>query len=190
MSTNLVHEKFDPRAEFEAFVKGQHARAEAETADWHDELPQWLKSLDELYDRLSGYLSTYIQSGQIDISYREVELNEDNLGTYSARQMIVRIGRQEIRLSPVGTLLIGAKGRVDIAGPVGRARLVLVDSKVSAPRFRVNVTIGGASAPDSSLGEAEEIVWAWKIATSPPRIQYVDLSADTFFQVLIEVSNG
>jgi hypothetical protein len=50
--------------------------------------------------------------------------------------MILKIGRQEIVMTPIGTLLIGAKGRVDVVGPAGRARLVLVNSQASGPTIR------------------------------------------------------
>ena len=47
--------------------------------------------------------------------------------------MILKIGRQEITMTPVGTLLIGAKGRVEVVGPAGRTRLLLVNSKAFGP---------------------------------------------------------
>jgi len=41
-----------------------------------------------------------------------VELDEEQIGSYQAPQMIVTIGRKAVRLEPVGTFIIGAKGRV------------------------------------------------------------------------------
>jgi hypothetical protein len=69
--------------------------------------------------------------------------------------MILKIGRQEITMTPVGTLLIGAKGGVEVVGPAGRTRLLLVSSKASGPTPAVETP-------------PKKIKWAWKIATSAP----------------------
>jgi hypothetical protein len=104
--------------------------------------------------------------------------------------MIVQIGRRQITMTPVGTLLVGAKGRVDVVGPAGRTRFVLVSSEASSPVIKVTVSIGGK--PDSLAPEVtpKEIKWAWKIATSPPTISYIELTQESLFQVLMEVVNG
>ncbi len=71
----------------------------------------------------------YIRKGEIKSEYRDITLNEENIGSYIARQMILRIGRQQVTMTPIGTMLIGAKGRVDVVGSAGRTRLVLVNSR-------------------------------------------------------------
>jgi hypothetical protein len=139
----------------------------------------------ELYSKIELFLTKYIAAGEITFEYRDHHLNEENIGAYTARMMIPRIGRQEIILTPVGTLLIGAKGRVDVAGPAGKTRFLLVNRDATKPTFRV-VTPG---APRKE-GEPEEIHWAWKIATSPPDIRFIELTPESLFQALLEVANG
>lgn len=177
--------------EFGAFVKRQHASvAETERADWAKERNDWLRHLTELYNRTELFLADYIKTGEIKLHYRDIEINEENIGSYSARQMILKIGPQEIVMTPIGTLLIGAKGRVDVVGPAGRARLVLVDSKTSGPTIKVSVSAGGNSELPAAKAEPNEIKWEWKIATSPPTIRYIELTQESLFQALIEVANG
>jgi hypothetical protein len=180
-------------ADFGAFVKRQQALSvspEGERVDWAKEREDWLRRLRELYEQIESFLEQYARTGEITLTYREIELNEENIGSYRARQMILKIGRQEITMTPVGTLLIGAKGRVEIAGPAGRTRLLLVDSEASGPVPRLTVRIG--RKPDRPPEEAEprRIKWTWKIATSPPSIQYVELTQESLFQALMEVVNG
>jgi hypothetical protein len=93
-------------------------------------------------------------------------------------------------MTPIGTLLIGAKGRVDVVGPAGRARLVLVNSIASGPTIRVTVSIGGKPEPPTAEVEPKEITWEWKIATSPPAIRYIELTQESLFRALMEVANG
>ena len=53
----------------------------------------------------SLYLAEYVKNGETKPNYRDIELNKENLGTYTARQMILKIGRQEITMTPVGILV-------------------------------------------------------------------------------------
>ncbi|MGA3259493.1 MAG: hypothetical protein ABSE35_11480 [Bryobacteraceae bacterium] len=180
-------------SDFDAFVKREQtaATAEEERVDWAKERDEWLGHLKELYEQTESFLANYIGTGQIKVNYRDIQLDEENIGSYSARQMILKIGRQEITMTPVGTLLIGAKGRVDVVGPAGRARLVLVNSEASSPpTIKVRVSIGGKPEPPAVAAPPKQIKWGWKIATSPPTVRYIELTQDSLFQALMEVANG
>jgi hypothetical protein len=185
-----MNTKRDGNADFGAFVKRQHtALAEDERVNWEEERKDWLGHLNELYDQTESFLAEYIETGEIKLNYRDIELNEENIGTYSTRQMILKIGRQEITMTPVGTLFLYTKGRVDVAGPAGRTRLVLVDSEASGPPRKVTVSTGKPGPPAAEV-TPKKIKWKWKIATSPPTIQYIELTQESLFQALMEVANG
>ncbi len=177
--------------DFDAFVKGQQPTAtNDEPVNWEQVRDDWLRRLNELYEKIESFLAKYIDSGEIKREYREITLNEENIGSYTARQMILRIGRQEVDLTPAGTLLFGARGRVDIFGPAGRTRFLLVDSEASEPRIKVTVTIGGKPQTPPREVSPKEIKWAWKIATSAPRIQFIELTPESLFQALMEVAHA
>jgi hypothetical protein len=177
--------------DFDTFVKRQQpSLEEGEAADWAMERDEWLSHLKELYDQIESFLAEYIETGEIKPSYSDIRMNEENIGSYTARQMILKIGRQEITLTPIGTRLLGAKGRVDVEGPAGRTRFLLVNSEASRPTFKVTVSIGGKPEPPAAEAAPKEIKWAWKIATSPPTIRYVELTPESLFQALMEVANG
>jgi hypothetical protein len=183
--------KHNGNTDFGAFVKRQQAAlAEEDRVDWAKERDDWLRHLDDLYDQIKSFLAEYTQTNASKLDYRDIELNEENIGSYVARQMILKIGRQEITMTPVGTLLIGAKGRVEVVGPAGRTRLVLVNTESRGPAMKVTVSIGGKPEPVAAEHAAKKIKWVWKIATSPPTIQYIELTQESLFQVLLEVANG
>lgn len=183
--------KRNGNTDFSEFVKRQQAAAALdEPVDWTRERDNWLLRLKELYDQIESFLAQYIKTGEIKLSYRDIELNEENIGVYIARQMILKIGHQQITMTPVGTLLIGAKGRVDVVGPAGRTRLVLVNSGASGPVIKVTVSIGGKPEPPAVEAPPKETKWAWKLATSPPTIRYIELTQGSLFQALMEVANG
>jgi hypothetical protein len=177
---------------FDDFVSRQ---LEGETAtasvDWAKERDAWLSHLNDLYSKIEFYLGKYLSSGQIQYRYRSIKLNEEHIGSYTARQMVLRIGRQEVIFVPIGTLLIGSKGRVDIVGPLGRAEMLLVDSKASGPRSLVHVTVGvGGKLHAAPSGLPTDIQWEWRIVTRPPERRFIEITQQSLFQLIMEVANG
>jgi len=178
--------------EFDEFVKRQQeAAAGVASVDWDRERKEWLDYLDKLYRKIESLLDKYVSSGQIQLGYRQVELNEENIGSYAAKQMVLRIGPKNVVLEPIGTLLIGSKGRVDIIGPAGKAQLLLVDSKASEPASLIHVTVGRAgNLPSGPTKSLRVIKWEWRIVTRPPERRFIEITQQTLFQLIMEVANG
>ena len=181
-------------SDFDAFVKRQQAKKHEEAAfDPRKQLEEWLGHLDALYKQATKFLETYVQNGSAQIEYREIELNEEFSGPYSAREMLLKIGSSTITFTPIGTMLIGMKGRVDVQGPLGSARLNLVNKDVSYARQLVQVAVTIAGQPRSAPQPAaatRKIEWAWKIATPPPEMRFIDLTKETFFNMVLSVADA
>lgn len=172
---------------FDAFVRGQAARA---PTDRRKELEEWLAHLKSFYITVGGYLHSYAEQGHVRIDVRKRDIIEDRIGPYQADAWDVIIGEHAVQLIPIGTNLIGAKGRVDMTGRGGTVRFVLVDKGVSAPRISVTVHFADAPSQNPAALAQTPIDWAWKIATSPPSIRYLELTEETFFDALLEVANA
>ncbi len=152
-------------------------------------ISEWKQDLDALYTTVESFLAPYVKNKKIELRYSKKKIHEELLGSYEARVLSVLIGSTRVRLEPIGTLVIGSKGRVDMVGPMGTARLVLVQKGLSAPKITVQVWTGIKKPPiTKSLESITD--WEWKIATRPPRITYTDLTADAFYAALMEVVNG
>jgi len=105
--------------------------------------------------------------------------------------MIIRIGLEEIKLIPIGTMLISSKGRVDVIGPAGTGRLILVNKKATSARQLISVTIvDPKNPPPPKRAIREQIEWVWKIAGRPPTTTFIELNKESFFQLLLEISNA
>jgi hypothetical protein len=153
------------------------------------EKAMWLEKLDQLYSLVRESLSEYINDGSIGVDFSDVALTEELLGTYTVQEAHIRVGRQVVKLKPVGTFLIGARGRVDMIGPRGITRFTVVPPGVSAVRVRVDVVLPGQTPrPPEPVAPPE--TWVWKIATPPPRITYIDLTPESFREALIGVVDG
>jgi hypothetical protein len=105
--------------------------------------------------------------------------------------MVVKIGPKSVVLEPIGTLLVGAKGRVDIIGPAGKAQLLLVDGKASGSASLIHVTVGvDWKLPSAPAKSKREIEWEWKIVTRPPERRFIKITQQSLFQLIMEVANG
>lgn len=100
---------------------------------------------------------------KIKITYQPIRLSEENIGTYETRKMMITALNQTVSLEPMGTLIIGAHGRIDLKGRKGSVGFIL----------RKN-----SSTPD----ELE-----WKIIQKPSKNGYIDLNADTFSDALMSL---
>ena len=178
--------------DFDRFVERQQQQAaEVAAIDWEDERDQWLARLDELYTKIESFLSKYIRSGRITVDLLQRILNEENIGSYEAPQLILRIGSQQVNLIPVGTLLVGAKGRVDVMGPAGQAQILLVDKRATGPGSLIHVTVAHAGKmPTPPKAKTGKVEWEWKIATRPPERRFIEITQDSLFQLIMEVANG
>lgn len=170
--------------DFAAFVRRENEQ-KVPSVDWEVKREQWVERLAQLYDDVADYLAEFTDSGAIDLRREPITLREEYLGTYEVDKLVLTIGARVIELRPIGTLLIGSAGRVDISGPRGVARLVLVDRKSDRPNITISI---GSDAPKAKVDRIPD--WTWKLATQPPSIRYTDLDQDSFREALLEVAGA
>ncbi len=178
------------RADFDDFLKRQDSMsAQIKPIDPAVQLEEWRAHLSKLYQRVQQLLRQYAERGVVQISFRKVELNEEFSGPYDIDVMDLRIAGALIVFQPIGTMLIGAKGRVDVKGPKGVMRLVLIRADVTQPSqlIRVRVMIAGEPQQDEQVPESSAD-WVWKISPPPPVTRYIELNEDSFFDLLLNVA--
>jgi len=175
------------KKELSAFIASK--KKEANKIDWNKRKNEWLIHLNSLYSDIVLWLEDYQGNGDILFNYEPIELNEEHIGIYECKRMKVRITSEEILLEPVGTLLIGAKGRVDVKGKNGTVKLVLVPEKSAGPKIKVIISAKEQKEKNQKKKEGDENL-IWKIATPPPVITYTDLDGDSFSDALLEVIGG
>lgn len=173
---------------FKQFVDQKVAEASEEPINLEKEKNDWLSHLEDLHVKAISWLKPYVQNHGVHIDKKMVELFEEQLGNYQAPVMTVKIGKNLVELEPMGTFLIGARGRVDIKGPKGVARLVIVPKESTGPGIRVNVVLQGQTQNPRKEPAVQE--WVWKLASSPPRITYTELTEESFLEALMGVTNG
>ena len=174
---------------FDDFVNQQTQAAEVGEFDKEKELAEWKENVDKFYAQVEQFLGDYIAQKKVVLQYAPQPMYEEFYGSYELSTLTIRIGVSRIQLKPIGTMLIGAKGRIDMTGPRGKVKFVLVSKNSSAPKISVRVWVSGEqSPPEEQIKPVVE--WAWKISTPPPRIKYTEFEAESFYTAMMEVANG
>jgi len=159
------------KKELQEFIKTKKESFERKKVDWIEIKKIWLKKLDELYENIETWFQDLKDAGDISINYSDINLNEENLGIYTAKKMIITIYNEQVVLEPVGAILIGAKGRVDMSGKNGKVKIVLAPKHSKAPSIKMSVPVETS----------------WKLAKRLPDMTYEELNSDSFSDAVREV---
>ena len=176
--------------EFDDFIKQQKAQAATPaTFDPRLRLNEWLLHVEELYALVEKYLHTYIKGGDIKQNFEKLELNEDLLGAYDIKRMVLVIGLQQVVLQPVGAIIIGARGRVDIRGPKGSAKLVLVEKQSTKIRMSVGALTGTERPPLGPVA-TQPAELSWKFSAAPRSRELIELTSESLMTAIMEVTGA
>jgi hypothetical protein len=174
------------KKEFEALLSKHETIKSESQIDWNIQKEEWLGFLQSFYVSVEKWLKPYVDQDKLQFNYVNINLTEENIGTYDVKSMHILFSEQLIKLEPIGTLLIGTKGRIDMEGARGSVQFILVDKESKG--VKVNVYMGGIP---QTKEEPKEPDWTWKIVLRESRrIAYDEFSEDNFFNALMEVING
>lgn len=180
------------KIEFDAFINAQQKKP---SVDWEAQKKDWLDSLEKLFEQVKLYLKDYCDSGKMELESRLVQLSEEDIGVYDAPQLVIKVGGNHATLTPVGTMLVGAWGRVDMSGVAGEERLLRLPKGKTTIKVKVNIRrIDKQEQPpkeqplQEEAAKPEELVW--KLASHPPVVSFIDLNEETFLSALMRVMNA
>ena len=114
-------------------------KARSEQFDPIVEIAWWIDKLSRLYVGVEMWLEPLRQKGLVAFGRVQVQLTEEGIGTYPAEEMILSFGSEAIVLEPRGTLIAGARGRVDVFRRGARREqimLILIGPKED-PRWEI-----------------------------------------------------
>ena len=138
---------------------------------------------------MEGHLRPYTEAREIQIERTPIQLREDHLGSYDADKLTFKIGCEKIVARPIGTLLIGARGRVDLSGPRKTLKIVLLAK--GGPVLTTKVEHGGVTEePTRSMVRGDVDEAGWYFETPPPESVVVAFGEDSFRDAIMEVSDG
>lgn len=162
----------------------------------NEAIVRFKQRVHEFYECVEqDWLKELIDSKQVVCSKKEISVTEERLGTYSIEEMTLYLGRFVIRLIPIGTILIGSPGRVDMIYEGKSRMLVLVDKRIkSAAQQIVFKTYMGSTPIDkrdvSSRKPLPKPEYVWKFIDDPRQYTYSIVDKDSFQNLIVELING
>ena len=178
---------------FEEFLETKRQAQSAIAAiDWEKKKQEWLAHLKKLYKTFQDTLDEYKEKGGIKFEFLDIDIDEEHIGAYKAPMMVITLGGETISLTPIGTIVIAAKGRVDMEGVRGKVTLVLVDSALKRPGDSISgtITVAGESPPKQKVQAAKKVKWEWKFVIGPPYRVFLPVTEETVIEMLMKVSDG
>lgn len=155
---------------FENFLSQQVAeKVESKPFDWTTRRNRWIRHLDLFYKSVESFLQSYINEKKVKIFYGREDISEFINGKterYEVKNAIISFGTNRIELKPMGTIMVGCKGCVNLIGPKGKASFLLVESAASGLKisFSVKTKSNEEVTKDREFSKEEE--WEWKILES------------------------
>lgn len=139
--------------------------AEAQNVDWNCRKLWWVEKVEELYRQINEWIAPLQTAHIVDgITSEKIQLHEEMLGGYESSILKISLGRRILRITPVGSVIVGGMGRIDVDGPEGTARFIL--------------TTPEDEGPDSYMTSA-----LWFISNSRNRRSLVPLNEDEFLKL-------
>ncbi|MDC5602460.1 hypothetical protein OFM92_05865 [Acinetobacter baumannii] len=175
------------RKDFEKFLKdnaNKYSREEKEV-DWEKQKKEWLEFIEIFYNQVKEWLKPYIKQGSLSISFSEKNITEDHIGSYIVNKMDISLAGATLTLDPIGTLLIGTKGRIDLSGPKGSVKFILTD--MNSKGFNISFKVLSDNEKHEPI---TDINWTWKIIDrNSTGIKFIDFNENNFFASLMGLVN-
>lgn len=133
----------------------------------------WRAEVSKLYDAIEGWLKPYLDDGGILLERQPTSVTEDGLDPYEIDRLDIEVGTETVRLDPRGTIVIGARGRIDMShlGSGDPIYLVLVGSddrpgwSIVEPKDRKNLRPLTKETFESAL---ESLLESYGVREEPP----------------------
>lgn len=177
--------------DFKSFIEAENKKEKQKKVNFDPEerISLFRNRVNELYALIDDdWLKAYIENDEIKTSYRDIQITEELLGSYPVREKIIEIGRHIFILRPIGTILIGTPGRVDLLYQSRKVMFVLVGENVKSPRMQITIKINGEIEGRGKEKDPGRLVW--KYTQRDGVMTYHDLSADSFQKLLMNLTDG
>jgi hypothetical protein len=134
--------------DFKKLVEEQAARERSAEADLAASVQKrgeiWPRRVQELLTQIGQWIGPLVESGSLRYDRKKVLLHEEALAAYEAEAASIRLGGKTLRIDPVGTYLIGAFGRIDVTGPIGKVVWLLLGSDIESAAWHIAHPVAAA----------------------------------------------
>ncbi len=163
--------------DLEKFLNQDNKQGEL-AVDWDCEKQFWLDAVDKLYKDIVTWLEPLRENPNFKIRFEKIVLQEEEIGAYEVNRMIINLKGHKAILEPLGTIVIGSKGRIDLQGTNGSVKFTFVDKRLTRTKVTVNINTEKEHVEQGQNKhfESETPEYEWKIMTPAPNVQYLPLN--------------
>lgn len=113
-------------------------KEEKPETDWNQVKEMWIQDIEDFYSQIQSWLKEAYDEGLLTFFKGITGLEEENIGIHQAPYMQILTGNKSIEFIPVGRLIIGATGRIDIRTSKGDLSLLRSENSWLLVRDRNN----------------------------------------------------
>lgn len=99
---------------FSDFLGRKKTEYQEEEMNWNNTKNEWVEQLNRFMSQIDKWLEDQKKNDIITLKSASLTIQEEHLGEYKAPSRELSIGKVKIQIEPIGRLIIGARGRIDI----------------------------------------------------------------------------
>ncbi len=128
--------------EFLEDKKKTDTKDKTKSVNWDERKEKWINSVEHLYKLVDEIIvSNFEEAGfEIQKKKKEIQITEDYLGTYNLSRYYLKANNIEITFNPIGSIILGAYGRVDMILSFDTFKLIMPEWNV----WKIVKGFGGA----------------------------------------------
>ncbi len=113
-------------SELSEYLKEKEQEQVKQEIHWNEVRDEWIQTVSNFLVLVKSWLAEEIQDGLIQIEECTEVINEEHLGSYSISSLKLHKIGKALSLRPVGRLIIGAQGRIDLESKSSGERVILL----------------------------------------------------------------
>lgn len=164
--------------------------------DPQEQINEFKYLVEKLYSLAEDAVSDLISENLITVSRESKSIFEESLGSYEIDCLVFSINSKKIKFIPYGTMLIASKGRVDVTGPYGEEKFMLIRKGVRSARDLIHVKVsivGGEEEKKTETETTKKITvddWEWKTASNDNYMKFSDVTQEAITEIILRMING
>lgn len=153
----------NPKPNLFADLRARKEKERENAVDWEKLRSEWIVDVSDLISKVQQWLAPGVVDELVNIEQVPARISEEHLGTYAAPALRIEMaGGDVVLFEPVGALIIGAMGRIDLS--CGPKRATILRTKPGEWKFKASLVPTGRSGPG-----------------------YIDVTEETFTEALREL---
>lgn len=167
---------------FDEFLKSKQEEAQNKPAlNKEGRIEQFRTYVNDFYQKMeTEWLAGFYE--QLNPSFEEITIHEEALGDYKVNSLSLTIGNDKVLFKPIGTILIGTPGRIDMTCNARKGKFIMTGEKARTPQAHIRVSIAGEKIPKRDYGNL-----VWKFVDERGMMSYVDLNANSMQKIIMNI---